>query len=288
MTCQLRDTRLRAVLDAVRTRVSRRLNRDERGSILIEAVVFMGIIALAMAGYSTMNASVNRAQRSQTAQDIVAQQAHGMLETAEALEWDQLGFNPAQIGVRTGVTVGTTTYPTVKDAAVAKRTDVNDLLPSATITRAGVTMTQSVDIAWYDAHTSSSPAGTYGSKLVSVVISYKVLGSSTVRTQKFSFVRVAKPPEALMRAVPEASTVELRQQCPRIQVTPTGIRWPAVVDAQRYLLSLRSGTTTLRNQETVAATTPYFNVANQGGYSWLIQPVVDGITYQCSWQEVTS
>lgn len=140
--------------------------------------------------------TMNGVQRTQTATDIVAQQAHGVLEAAKSADWGRLGFNRTQQSNVPASPVGG--YWTVLHGQPAS--DEDDLAPHKTLTRSGVTMTQVTDIVWVRCDGSVCTATTqpdaYGTKRVSVTITYTVGQDTRTRTARYTLLRSSTPSES--------------------------------------------------------------------------------------------
>src|SRR5699024_2532423 len=106
--CRLLAARLQA---AVRDRRAR--ERDERGSMLIEALVAMAMITIVVAGFMGVSNGVQDSIRHHESVDAVDQYLTGLAEETAALSWASLahcGTNPGDLA--TNVKWNTGSCPT--------------------------------------------------------------------------------------------------------------------------------------------------------------------------------
>lgn len=194
---------------------SRGARLGDAGTLIIEALVAMGVIAVVLAGYVGVNNGVQDATRSNQARDITDQAAQGVLEKARALPYSQLAMlpddNPPGVVVAPD---GTSTY---NGAAVVRFAD-GDVSSTGTLrsvqdaTIQGVAVKMSLYIVWLHPGSGDTPPATsntspktFGTKRIWVVATYTPLGSTTTRTVTYQTDRTSylyeAPPATATAAV---------------------------------------------------------------------------------------
>ncbi|KQP63155.1 hypothetical protein [Nocardioides sp. Leaf285] len=187
----------------LRARARRGRRVDEGGYLVIEAVVFMLVILVAVGGYLGVARATNVVQRQSAAIDTVAQRAQGILAQAEATPWRYLAlestdgsptsFDPDGSGPITAQPTVTTSVDL--DASVAGRLKHN--LGTATVK--GIAFSdQRVYITWQSGSSLSTAkaTGDFGTKRITVVLTYRESGSSVSKTATYFTTRTPTVAEA--------------------------------------------------------------------------------------------
>lgn len=93
------------------TRLRLHFRQKDRGSLLIEAIAGVGLMAVLMTGVTTASTSASQTQNKAVNQVIATQHIQGQLEKARSLNWDEVGTpgtNPAAGGAESLLPAGTT------------------------------------------------------------------------------------------------------------------------------------------------------------------------------------
>lgn len=193
------------------TRALRARPRHHRGMGMLEVVVFMFILAL-VAGSATI-AATNAAQSQGFTKrsDIAGQAASGLLEEAQALPWDSLGYISSDLPAsrsfegRNIVELG----PTAPAAGYIR--------PRQTLTIKGTTVTLENWVTWV-----SGPAATgFGTKRVTSRVTFASAGGKT-RTEVYTFDRTSSPTEARPDGAIPSGDPAVLPAVPTPTVTPSG------------------------------------------------------------------
>ena len=188
--CRLLAARLQA---AVRDRRAR--ERDERGSMLVEALVGMAMITIVVSGFLGVTNGVQASMRHHESVDAVDQLVTGLSEEASALPWAavaQCGSGASDLA--TTVKYANTTADPCPPGAIA---------PSQTIALDGFNVTVTTAVTW-QTPSPGSPDG-YGRKLVNIVAKWTPPGESQARTVNEHYTRTSSPSEALPTSIPKVS-----------------------------------------------------------------------------------
>lgn len=131
-----------------------RLRRQDKGTLLVEATVCLGIAGVLGLGVTNAQLQANQTQRNSSNFNIVAQYTQGALEKAKATPWSELGT------VASKSPAGDSMLP-------AGMTSVRDgkLIPSTVDTVRKLKVTTLVTVGWLKKPVGTSP---YGTKLVIV------------------------------------------------------------------------------------------------------------------------
>lgn len=229
----------------------------ERGDALVDTLIAMAVIGTTVCAFGGNYLAANEVQRSTLAIDVVSQQAAGILERAQGQPWALLGFNTTTIGYRAADVLNRATVVVASAPSATALEPVTDDI----VTR-GVVMDQRVDITW-DGYTSATPPGSYGTKVITVTITYTVPGTGTTLTKTFSAKRTSSVAEAIpstlgtLAAADRTAIVEPGPAtiCPVVTRSGTTLSWPAV----------KGATKGYRVRQTYNGTTTDFNVT---GTSW--------------------
>lgn len=146
--------------------------RDDRGSVLLESLIFTAVIALVILGFASVAVTAGKAQRVAQTTDIAAQAAHGIIEQAKATPFDELGFDPSTDGypgdmTPYGPTVRLSVPPTYHDPVA----------PVETKTVRGLNVSLTTQIVW--ATTSPRP-------VKAVVVTADWESNGRLRTETYS------------------------------------------------------------------------------------------------------
>jgi Tfp pilus assembly protein PilV len=141
----------------------RRKNR-QRGSMLIEAIIAIGLLAYLMLGYTQASAQANKVQRTNVNYTVATQAAAAYIETLRATP---------------GSKIGTNTGPVVPGSVPGDSLPVaGETLPASTkVTARGLDLTLNTTITWMKAPVAASA---YGIKRVQIeVVWYDRSGDET-------------------------------------------------------------------------------------------------------------
>lgn len=292
----------------LRARLRGRLHgRAERGSVMVEALIFMFVISLTVGAYTTSNLTMNKVQRNQTAIDIVAQHAQGVLEKAKATPWADLAFRTADPGYRTA---GVDNRPTVSTSAAAS--SASPLKPLETFYISGhVHVTQRVDVTWAapTAATAATSASSFGEKQVTITMTFTVLGETATHTEIYHLTRTAAPsetvpftsagiPAAKVYEAAPAPTLQAPSSCPAsysMNYNSGGywnLWWTPVSGATHYLYSTPAGSGDFpEGKKTTVSGGVTYNVlqvfnSSIGGGDLTITPANDAGAKTCPSQKI--
>ena len=155
-----------------------------RGNVLIEALVFMVVIAIAAAAFTVSATAGSKTQRSSASYDIASQASSGLLERAESLPWGDLGFADTD----TGYTSSHDGRPTVR---LTNPASPDDRIVPITETRIkGTDVEMVTHITWLSGPTSTG----YGTKRITTEVTWN--NGSGEQTSTFSVDRTSSPEEA--------------------------------------------------------------------------------------------
>lgn len=174
----------------LRTRIQAR-RRDERGTLLVEALMMMTVISIVSASYVGVNAAVQASMRHHQAVDVVDQYTTGLLEEVQALPWASVALCDHANTVPDNQVQYVGTCP-------ARTVD-----PTSTKTIQGVTVTSTATVTWDDGSTSRPPAA-FGRKVITLVSTFTPIGSDQTRTVRIAGSRTATPNEAPPTTIPES------------------------------------------------------------------------------------
>lgn len=132
--------------------------KKDKGSVLLEAIVSLGIISVLTLGYTAAATSATTTQRTAVNDSIATQVTQDIFETARATPWSKLGTKTAPAA---GLLASGTT-------AIHESTDA--LNATSTKTLRGLNVTVKTAVGWQD-----KPGGTsqFGTKLVVVDVSWR-------------------------------------------------------------------------------------------------------------------
>lgn len=264
----------------------------ERGDVMVEVIIFMGVISLVAGSYTNASNSATAASRSMTAIDTVNQQAQGVLEQAQVQPWETLGFNFGDQSTPTGYS-----QSEYDDEPIVRHGETNDgdaalsLQPHVEITTRGVEMEQSTYITWTD-NPAGTPAGAYGTKKVTVVIEYHAPGVPGTKSKTFSTTRTSTPSEAVPTSVADiddardpANNVGDLGACPQVYLrerAPATLHWDRVSGADGYYVKANGNPLASGNRLTGTS----LNLTDQGATNWgtakfEVEPVFGDVRIDC-------
>lgn len=150
-------------------RLVRRFMRQDKGSIILEGVVSLGIIAVLTLGYTNVSTSATISQRTAVNESIAVQAAQDALEKAKATSWSDVGTDVASTSI-------------VLPSGVEEI--IGGVLPAnpASVEVRGLPITVRTAVGW-----QKKPSGPsdFGTKLVMVEVSWQdVQGDSTTAHMK--------------------------------------------------------------------------------------------------------
>lgn len=134
------------------------LRRNDKGSVLLEAVISLGIISLLTLGYTAAATSATVTQRTAINDSIATQVSQGIFETARATPWSK---------------IGTTTKPEtglLPDASGEIFEAADELPATSTKTIRGLDVTVKTAVGWKDQPGTGSD---FGTKLIVVDVSWR-------------------------------------------------------------------------------------------------------------------
>lgn len=176
---------------------------SERGAVMIEVLVFMGVIALTGAMYLSTSLVAGDVQRRNEGRDVAVQQARDTLEKFKSLPWAKVGHNPAQPYYDTRSWCNDHPAETVTHHASTYSDP--DLRSARTGTINGYIYRQCIHITWSPetvAAGTPADAGGYGTKVISARMGYRPIGETGWREAGvYSIRRTATPAEAAPPAV---------------------------------------------------------------------------------------
>jgi Tfp pilus assembly protein PilX len=145
-----------------------RLRRQDKGTLLVEATVCLGIAGILGLGVTNAQLQADRTQRNSANFNIAVQTAQGMLEKAKATPWQQLGTTAAESPVGDSMLpAGVTSVRTGK------------LNPKTVDPVRNLELTTLVAVGW-----AAKPVGasTYGTKVVIVKTTWQDVKGDAART----------------------------------------------------------------------------------------------------------
>lgn len=154
--------------------------------MMLEAVVFMGVIMVVCAGFIGLNNNVHHSQRHAQAVDIAAQSAKGLMEKVKATPWDKIGMWTGDISGTPATHVGSTAGAFVRIPGATRPVGVRASGPGhvhdgeSTKVKVDLRMFVTWNGGCQGGCTSTTPAGNYGSKTVTIKATFTPLG----RTQQ--------------------------------------------------------------------------------------------------------
>lgn len=144
----------------------RRRKGRQKGSMLIEAVIAIGLLAYLMLGYTQASVQANKIERTNVNETVATQAAAAYIETLRATPWSKIGT--------TDVSVVSGTVPADTDPVAG-----GTLPPSTKVTARGLDLTLNTTITWMKAPVAASA---YGIKRVQIqVVWFDRSGDATSR-----------------------------------------------------------------------------------------------------------
>ncbi|MBG0738858.1 S-layer homology domain-containing protein [Paeniglutamicibacter antarcticus] len=188
-----------------RCQVLKRFIKQDRGSIILEGVVSLGIISVLTLGYTNVSAQASTTQRTAVNESIAVQAAQDALEKAKATSWSKVGTDTASaVALPSGVT------PVL-----------GGVLPStaAPVEVRGLPVTVRTAVGW-----QKKPSGTsaFGTKLVIVEVSWQdVTGDPTTAHRKPQQIYITPGIGEAVPAGIRSSTESAPSPAPTPTPTPT-------------------------------------------------------------------
>lgn len=137
-------------------RISRRFLKNDRGSIILEVVISLGVIAMLTLGYTNVSTSASITQRTAVNESIAVQAAQDALEKAKATNWANVGTD-----VASSVPLPSGSTPIVGGALPAK---------AAPVVVRNLDVTVRTAVGWIKKPGSGSQ---FGTKVVVVEVSWQ-------------------------------------------------------------------------------------------------------------------
>ena len=132
----------------------RRRKGRQKGSMLIEAIIAIGLLAYLMLGYSQASAQAGKVQRTNVNETVATQAATAYIEQLRATPWSKVGINTVPL---VPGTVPADTQPVAGGA----------LPPATKVSARGLDLTLNTTITWQKAPLSASA---YGIKRIQIQV----------------------------------------------------------------------------------------------------------------------
>ena len=194
---------------ALRARLASRRARDQRGSVLVEALIMAAVGALAMGGYLAVTTSTQSVVRHHQSVDIVDQYATGQIEKMRALPWAAVAncsgdaTNAAPDGLSNDWNATRNLMGATEPAVYHSTTTC----PTRYLTFYEVADVQNVKVkvftrvSWANGSAASNPT-LAGQKKVTLTLRWKPVGSPSERVRTITAFRSSTPTEADANTLP--------------------------------------------------------------------------------------
>lgn len=149
----------------IRARLRRPL---DRGDILMEAIVTMGLVGLVAGSFSQVAVGANQSARVAQYTDVASQASQGVIEKANSLPWSALGFTGSENGYRAEGASGQPTAKVPASTVTARQV----LQPKSATSLRGIRFDLRTDITW---RTTPALTGTgdFGVKQIAVAATWQ-------------------------------------------------------------------------------------------------------------------
>jgi hypothetical protein len=249
----------------------------ERGDLLLEALIFMAVIALTASAYLGTAMTSQAVVRSSQTTDIVSQQAQETMEALKVVPWASLAFNPNQTSPQDQTTA--LPYGSKQIVATDAVMPATAIPPVSTITIKGVTMTRRVYIVWRSPLTPNPvpAAGAAGTKDIYIRMTFKRPGDTVSRSTLFTMSRTSTAAEAQPIVLPNSAVAgtpgDPTPGCVDVyRKDPNTLKWNQVYNATS------ASVTKITNATGVGTTTAMTATATS-----LARTVDPAYTYRFSW-----
>lgn len=153
---------------------ARRFLKQDKGSIILEGVVSLGVVSMLTLGYTSVAAHASLTQRTAVNESIAVQAAQEALEKAKATHWSKIGTDaPSTVELPEGVTpIEGGTLPAKAPPTVIRNLEV----------------TVRTAVGWQDAPGRDAQ---YGTKVVVVEVSWEdIQGNPSSVRKKLQQLRI--------------------------------------------------------------------------------------------------
>ena len=172
--------------------------RRDDGSLLVEAVVALALIAVLFAAFSQSSQSATQVQRTAQYSDIATQAAQGLIEQARSASWATVGFTGSEAGY-------TATGRDGKPSVRVTLAPMAGLVPTQIVTVNGLRLTLNTNVTWDIAPAAVGAGGTadFGIKAIAVQAKWTET-TGKVRTIEVRATRTPSVAESVPSGIPTA------------------------------------------------------------------------------------